>query len=108
MCIRDRYIADLKKKHGSVELISSGSSIKICLVAEGSADAVSYTHLDVYKRQVYFHDTAAFRIFAGSGEVERTAFCFVQYVAAVSYTHLLYKAAPRLEPSLSILSVFSI
>ena len=26
----ESYIADLKKKHGSVELISSGSSIKIC------------------------------------------------------------------------------
>ena len=34
----ETYIADLKKKHGSVELISSGSSIKICLVAEGKAD----------------------------------------------------------------------
>lgn len=32
------YIEDLKKKHVSVELISSGSSIKICLVAEGVAD----------------------------------------------------------------------
>ena len=36
--ITESYIADLKKKHGSVELISSGSSIKICLVAEGKAD----------------------------------------------------------------------
>lgn len=34
----ESYIADLKKRHGSVELISSGSSIKICLVAEGKAD----------------------------------------------------------------------
>ena len=34
----ETYIADLKKKHGNVELISSGSSIKICLVAEGKAD----------------------------------------------------------------------
>lgn len=32
------YIAELKKKHGEIELISSGSSIKICLVAEGIAD----------------------------------------------------------------------
>lgn len=32
------YIEDLKKKHGAIELISSGSSIKICLVAEGKAD----------------------------------------------------------------------
>lgn len=34
----EEYIADLKKKHGEVELMSSGSSIKICLVAEGKAD----------------------------------------------------------------------
>ena len=34
----EEYIADLKRKYGSVELISSGSSIKICLVAEGKAD----------------------------------------------------------------------
>ena len=34
----ETYIEDLKKKHGSIELISSGSSIKICLVAEGKAD----------------------------------------------------------------------
>ncbi|WP_294471787.1 3'(2'),5'-bisphosphate nucleotidase CysQ [uncultured Bacteroides sp.] len=34
----ETYIADLKKKHGDVEMISSGSSIKICLVAEGNAD----------------------------------------------------------------------
>lgn len=34
----ETYIKDLKKKHGSIELISSGSSIKICLVAEGKAD----------------------------------------------------------------------
>lgn len=34
----EEYIAELKKKHGEIELISSGSSIKICLVAEGIAD----------------------------------------------------------------------
>lgn len=33
-----QYIEELKKQHGEVEFISSGSSIKICLVAEGSAD----------------------------------------------------------------------
>ena len=32
------YIADLEKKQGGIELISSGSSIKICLVADGMAD----------------------------------------------------------------------
>lgn len=34
----ETYIEDLKRKHGATELISSGSSIKICLVAEGKAD----------------------------------------------------------------------
>jgi 3'(2'), 5'-bisphosphate nucleotidase len=32
------YIEELKKQHGEIEFISSGSSIKICLVADGSAD----------------------------------------------------------------------
>lgn len=34
----EAYIGEMKKKHDDVELISSGSSIKICLVAEGKAD----------------------------------------------------------------------
>lgn len=34
----EAYISALKKEHDNVELVSSGSSIKICLVAEGSAD----------------------------------------------------------------------
>ena len=32
------YIENMKQQHPDVELISSGSSIKICLVAEGKAD----------------------------------------------------------------------
>lgn len=32
------YINEIRKKYGEVEMISSGSSIKICLVAEGKAD----------------------------------------------------------------------
>lgn len=32
------FIAELEKEHGEVEFISSGSSIKICMVADGSAD----------------------------------------------------------------------
>lgn len=34
----ESYIEDMKRQHSDVELISSGSSIKICLVAEGKAD----------------------------------------------------------------------
>lgn len=33
----EEFIEDCKKNHGEVELISSGSSIKLCLVAERSA-----------------------------------------------------------------------
>jgi 3'(2'), 5'-bisphosphate nucleotidase len=33
----EKFIEDAKKKYGEVELISKGSSIKLCLVAEGSA-----------------------------------------------------------------------
>jgi len=33
-----KYISALKREHGEVNIISSGSSLKFCLVAEGSAD----------------------------------------------------------------------
>ena len=32
------YIDELEKKHGEVERISKGSSLKLCMVAEGAAD----------------------------------------------------------------------
>ena len=34
----EAYINELRQEHGNVEMLSSGSSLKICLVAEGSAD----------------------------------------------------------------------
>ena len=34
----ENFILDMKKKHHNIKLISKGSSLKICLVAEGSAD----------------------------------------------------------------------
>lgn len=34
----EAYIEEMKRQHLKVELVSSGSSIKICLVAEGKAD----------------------------------------------------------------------
>lgn len=34
----DALIDDLRKQHGDVEIISKGSSLKLCLVAEGSAN----------------------------------------------------------------------
>ncbi|MBS1547301.1 MAG: 3'(2'),5'-bisphosphate nucleotidase CysQ [Bacteroidetes bacterium] len=35
----DAYIAQMEKQHGQVETVSMGSALKICLVAEGAADA---------------------------------------------------------------------
>lgn len=34
----ENYIASLRQKHGTVNLISKGSSLKLCMVAEGQAD----------------------------------------------------------------------
>ena len=34
----EAFIEEARREHGEVELISSGSSLKICLVAEGAAD----------------------------------------------------------------------
>ena len=35
----EAYVEDVRRRHPQVQLISSGSSIKICLVAEGTADS---------------------------------------------------------------------
>jgi 3'(2'), 5'-bisphosphate nucleotidase len=32
------FIDDLKKKHSEIEIVSAGSSLKFCLIAEGTAD----------------------------------------------------------------------
>lgn len=34
----EAYIQTLREKHGEVEMVSMGSSLKLCLVAEGTAD----------------------------------------------------------------------
>lgn len=34
----ETYVKEMKKKYGKVNLISKGSSLKICMVAEGAAD----------------------------------------------------------------------
>ena len=35
----EQFIEEARKEHGQVETVSSGSSLKLCLVAEGTADA---------------------------------------------------------------------
>jgi 3'(2'), 5'-bisphosphate nucleotidase len=34
----EAYVETMRKEHGEVDFISAGSSLKICLVAEGQAD----------------------------------------------------------------------
>ncbi|MUU77862.1 3'(2'),5'-bisphosphate nucleotidase CysQ [Winogradskyella endarachnes] len=34
----ETYVAEMRQKHGAVNLISKGSSLKLCMVAEGQAD----------------------------------------------------------------------
>jgi 3'(2'), 5'-bisphosphate nucleotidase len=34
----EAYVSDIRQKYGSVNLISKGSSLKLCMVAEGQAD----------------------------------------------------------------------
>ena len=34
----ESYVKEMRNKHGSVNLISKGSSLKLCLIAEGKAD----------------------------------------------------------------------
>ena len=33
------FFEEMKKEHGDIEILSVGSSLKICMVAEGKADA---------------------------------------------------------------------
>ncbi len=34
----EAYVSEMRQKHGDVNLISKGSSLKLCMVAEGQAD----------------------------------------------------------------------
>lgn len=34
----DEYVANIRERHGEIDFISAGSSIKFCLIAEGKAD----------------------------------------------------------------------
>ena len=69
MCIRDRPFTDKETgkqctatniivqyaKHGSYN--DKAGHISISLVGSGNAESVSYTHLDVYKRQILIRMT---------------------------------------------------
>ena len=51
--------------------------------------AVSYTHLDVYKRQVTYCYAAVLNGIKVIGNAQRRAYLILPAVTPVSYTHLL-------------------
>lgn len=62
------FLEELKKEHGGMEIISAGSSLKFCLVAEGSAD--------VYPR---FAPTMEWDTAAGQAIVEQAGGSVLQH-----------------------------
>jgi len=62
------YLDTLKKEHGEVGIISAGSSLKFCLVAEGTAD--------IYPR---FAPTMEWDTAAGQAIVEQAGGGVIQY-----------------------------
>lgn len=78
------FIESLKEKHGDVEILSRGSSLKICMVAEGSAD--------VYPR---FAPTMEWDTAAGQAIAECAGFDMLNYE---TNTPLWYNKENLLNP----------
>jgi len=70
------YMKEMELKHGEVEIISCGSSLKLCMVAEGSADA--------YPR---FAPTMEWDTGAGDAICRAAGFQVVQYPSDVPVTY---------------------
>jgi len=78
------YIEELKKEHGDVEVFSRGSSLKICMVAEGEAD--------IYPR---FAPTMEWDIAAGHAIAK---FAGARIIHAVSGEELTYNSEGLVNP----------
>lgn len=78
------YINELKKQHGEIALISAGSSLKFCLVAEGKAD--------IYPR---FGPTMEWDTAAGQAIVEQAG---SKVINAVTQGDFLYNKQELLNP----------
>lgn len=65
----ESYVQEMKEKHGSVNLISKGSSLKFCMVAEGKADC--------YPR---FAPTMEWDTAAGQAICDQAGFKVIDYV----------------------------
>jgi 3'(2'), 5'-bisphosphate nucleotidase len=80
----EAYINALRKQHGEVELISKGSSLKLCLVAEGSAQ--------VYPR---FAPTMEWDTAAGQAIVRYAGF---KVINALDHQPVIYNKSELLNP----------
>ena len=65
----EAYVAEMKVEHGTVNLISKGSSLKLCMVAEGVADC--------YPR---FAPTMEWDTAAGQAICEHAGFIVIDYI----------------------------
>ena len=91
----EEFIAELEKA-GRVELVSSGSSLKLCMVAEGSAD--------VYPR---IAPTMEWDTAAAQAVVEASGATVVKYDSAVPAASYLTQSAERIELSEDVSSASS-
>ena len=78
------YIEQLKRKHGELQMISKGSSLKLCLVAEGAAD--------VYPR---FAPTMEWDSAAGQAIA---LFAGMKVINAHDHTPVIYNKTELLNP----------
>ena len=91
----EEFIAELEKA-GRVELVSSGSSLKLCMVAEGCAD--------VYPR---IAPTMEWDTAAAQAVVEASGATVVKYDSAVPAASYLTQSAERIELSEDVSSASS-
>lgn len=80
-----QYVGQLRQQHGEVDMVSMGSSLKLCLVAEGVAD--------IYPR---FAPTMEWDTAAGHG-IAASAGCSVTHIDEI--TPLSYNKENLLNPS---------
>ena len=80
----EEYIATLEKKHGKINLINRGSSLKMCMIAEGTAD--------IYPR---FSSTWEWDTAAGQAIVEGAG---CQIISAETNQRVVYNKEDLLNP----------
>ena len=100
MCIRDRHIPNVKVDVYTGLLAEYAHNVGACTIIKGP---VSYTHLDVYKRQASFRTVWTIISKNSAAEPDKmhapalpAPRAFLCFLGSVSYTHLdVYKRQER-------------